>query len=242
MSLQSLTRPTLSVSRICTACLQQTRNASRLKSESTSWVFNTVPVRKQLSPRQREFLEKAIRVNQAGELGANLIYAGQYALLKHDPKLKPIIAHMWDQEKVHLDTFNDLIVKHRVRPTAMRPLWNVAGYGLGLITAALGEKAAMACTEAVETEIGGHYNGQVRELLSMIREFGEELNPKNIPEGEEKGELVRLIEIVRKFRDEELEHLDTAVERGAKETDGYELLSGVIRGGCKGAIWLSSRI
>ena len=146
---------------------------------------------------------------------------------------------MWDQEKVHLDAFNELIVKHRVRPTAMRPLWNVAGYGLGLITAALGEKAAMACTEAVETEIGGHYNGQVRELLAMIQDFGEELRPGP---GEEKGELVQLIELIKKFRDEELEHLDTAVERGAKETDGYELLSGIIRGGCKGAIWLSSKI
>src|SRR5690606_25475787 len=140
---------------------------------------------------------------------------GQYAVLKHDPRLKPVIAHMWEQEKGHLEKFDELMAKHRVRPTALRPIWNVAGYALGVGTALLGEKAAMACTEAVETEIGGHYNGQIRELLRMgAKAKGGE------------GELGELVEIVRKFRDEELEHLDTAVEGGAKETEGYELLTG----------------
>lgn len=94
----------------------------------------------------------------------------------------------------------------------------------------MGEKAAMACTEAVETEIGGHYNGQIREILEMMQEKGES------------EELKELVGVVRQFRDEELEHLDTAVEGGAKETRGYELLSGGIRAGCRAAIWLSERV
>lgn len=137
-----------------------------------------------------------MRVNQAGELGANVIYAGQYSIFKSHPRLRPIIRHMWDQEVVHLSKFDELLATHRVRPTAMRPLWNVAGYALGVGTALLGEKAAMACTEAVETEIGGHYNNQLRELVRMLKED---------PELEGDGELRELVDTIRTFRDDELE-------------------------------------
>ena len=99
----------------------------------------------------------------------------------------------------------------------------------------LGREAAMACTEAVETEIGGHYNAQVRVLLAWMREMEEK--------GEEVGEEIRgLVETLKTIRDEELEHLDTAVGEDAKSAQGYEVLNRVVRGGCKGAIWLSERI
>ncbi len=38
---------------------------------------------------------------------------------------------MWDEEKAHLAKFNELIPKYRVRPSALLPVWNVAGYALG---------------------------------------------------------------------------------------------------------------
>lgn len=143
--------------------------------------------------------------------------------------------HMYAQEAGHLTTFNTLLAKHRVRPTAMTPVWRAMASGLGWATGVMGREAAMACTEAVETEIGEHYNGQVRELLrwKMEREArGEKL-------GEE---LESLMEKIRKIRDEELEHLDHAVEHDAKKAEAYPLLSSVIRGGCRGAIWLSERV
>ena len=98
----------------------------------------------------------------------------------------------------------------------------------------MGREAAMACTEAVETEIGQHYNGQIRELLSWIRGMEER--------GEEFGEEIKnLIGELKRIRDEELEHLDSAVGEDAKQAGGYELLNRVVRGGCKGAIWISER-
>ena len=69
---------------------------------------------------------------------------------------------MQAQEQVHLDTFSELIGDRRVRPTALLPLWHVAGFALGAATAALGERAAMACTVAVEEAIDEHYQGQTR--------------------------------------------------------------------------------
>ena len=66
--------------------------------------------------------------------------------------------HMLDQEKGHFDTFNHLLAKHRIRPTIMYPAWTVASTVLGWGTGILGREAAMACTEAVETVIGEHYD------------------------------------------------------------------------------------
>lgn len=143
--------------------------------------------------------------------------------------------HMYDQEEGHLNTFNSLIARHRVRPTALYPLWQVMASGLGWSTAVMGREAAMACTEAVETEIGGHYNEQIRTLLEMVSEWE--------AEGYDVGpELQTLIGTLRRIRDEELEHLDHAIEHDAKKAEPHWLLTGVIRAGCRGAIWVSERV
>ncbi|KAI1453703.1 COQ7-domain-containing protein [Annulohypoxylon moriforme] len=194
------------------------------------------PKRKPLTKEQREFLSSALRVNQAGELAATLIYTAQTPpLVNAHPHLRPLMAHMYAQEEGHFDTFNSLIAKHRVRPTALYPLWSVLATGLGWSTAVMGREAAMACTEAVETEIGGHYNNQIRTLLEMFNQWE--------AEGYEVGEeLQSLVKTLRRIRDEELEHLDHAVDNDAKKAEPHWLLTGVIRLGCRGAIWVSERV
>lgn len=191
---------------------------------------------KPLSAEQKLFLDKALRVNQAGELAATLIYTAQTPPInKAHPHLRPLMKHMYDQEAGHFAKFNELLAKHRIRPTVMYPLWQAAATFLGWSTGAMGREAAMACTEAVETEIGEHYNGQVRELLTWVKGMEER--------EEEVGEELRvLVEDIRRIRDEELEHLDHAVENDAKEANPYELLTGVIRAGCKGAIWVTEKV
>ncbi|KAL2021990.1 hypothetical protein VTK56DRAFT_6230 [Thermocarpiscus australiensis] len=193
--------------------------------------------KKPLTPAQQAFLSSALRVNQAGELAATLIYTAQTPpLVAREPHLRPLMRHMHDQEAGHLATFNALLARHRVRPSALLPLWSALATGLGWTTAALlGREAAMACTEAVETEIGGHYNGQIRTLLEMVGGWE--------AEGYEVGEEFReLIGTLRRIRDEELEHLDHAVEHDAKKAEPHWLLTGVIRAGCRGAIWVSERV
>lgn len=189
-----------------------------------------------LSQEQRRFLDSALRVNQAGELAAVLIYTAQTPpLIRSHPQLRPLMKHMYDQEEGHFRTFNHLIAKHRIRPTLMYPVWKVAATALGWSTAIIGREAAMACTEAVETEIGGHYNEQIRVLL----DWAEKLEAR----GEEVGEEMKdLLQNLRRIRDEELEHLDHAVDNDAKSAEPYELLTSVIRSGCRTAIWISERL
>ncbi|KAK5285017.1 ubiquinone biosynthesis monooxygenase Coq7, partial [Cryomyces antarcticus] len=176
-----------------------------------------------------------LRVNQAGELAATLIYTAQTPpLVRTHPHLRPLMKHMYDQEAGHFKTFNELLAKHRIRPTVMYPVWKVAATALGWSTAVMGREAAMACTEAVETEIGEHYNGQVRILLEWMKQMEEK--------GEEVGqEITDLVKNLRRIRDEELEHLDHAIEHDAKEAQPYGLLTSVIRGGCRAAIWISEK-
>ncbi|KAI4182790.1 MAG: hypothetical protein L6R41_005772 [Letrouitia leprolyta] len=206
-------------------------------SQSPPSKDNATPKRrKPLSKEQRDFLDSALRVNQAGELAATLIYTAQTPpLLRTHPHLRTTMQHMYAQEAGHFSTFNALVSKHRIRPTAMYPVWTIAATALGWGTAMLGREAAMACTEAVETEIGSHYNGQVRVLLEWMREMEEKV--------EEVGEEVKgLVGELKRIRDEELEHLDTAVGEDAREAKGWPVLNAVIRGGCRGAIWVSERV
>ena len=162
-----------------------------------------------------------LRVDQAGEYGATRIYAGQLAVLRRNCPESRLIARMAAQEERHLKRFNELMVERRVRPTALQPIWNVAGFALGAATALMSEEAALACTDAVETEIDRHYGQQLADL------------------GDDDPELSADI---AEFRADELEHRDTAREAGAMNAVGYPLLTAAIRAGCRAAIGLSKRI
>jgi ubiquinone biosynthesis monooxygenase Coq7 len=162
-----------------------------------------------------------LRVDQAGEYGATRIYAGQLAVLRRDSPEAKLIARMASQEQRHLKRFDQLMTERRVRPTVLQPVWNVAGFALGAVTALISEKAALACTDAIETEIDRHYSRQLADL------------------GDEDPELAADIEA---FRADELEHRDTARAAGATSAPAYPLLTAAIRAGCRVAIGLSKRI
>lgn len=172
-------------------------------------------------PSPRQLLERMIRVDQAGEYGAVRIYQGQRAVLGKRAGTSALLDHMLEQEKEHLATFNRLVVERRVRPTLLQPIWHLAGFALGAGTALLGEKAAMACTVAVEEVIDEHY-AQQREQL-----------------GEDEPDLKATVE---KFRAEEVEHRDIGLAHGAEQTPGYAVLTTAIKTGSRLAIWLSERI
>lgn len=169
-------------------------------------------------------LAEILRVDHAGELGAVHIYRGQRAVLGEAPGHERVagqLAEMEAHEAEHLARFDRLLNQHRVRPTALAPVWRLAGFALGASTALMGDKAAHACTEAVETVIEEHYAGQVAELSERDSELAAELS---------------------RFREEELAHRDLAVEEGARAAPGYGLLSAVIRTGCRAAIRISEKI
>jgi ubiquinone biosynthesis monooxygenase Coq7 len=162
-----------------------------------------------------------LRVDQAGEFGATRIYAGQLAVMGNRHPVARAIARMAAQEEHHRTRFDAMMGKRRVRPTALTPLWDVAGFALGAATALIGPEAAMACTAAIETEIDRHYGAQLDRI------------------GEDDPELSQ---IITEFRAEEVEHRDAAIAAGAERAPAFPLLSAAIRFGCRVAIGLSERI
>ena len=169
-------------------------------------------------------IAEILRVDHAGEYGAVAIYRGQQAVFGRHAKTRQIakeLAEMEAEEQKHLDAFDKLLLERNVRPTAMTSLWNVAGYGLGVVTALMGEKAAHACTEAVENVIEQHYAAQIEETKESEPELSAAFT---------------------QFREDELAHRDHAVAHGAHETPAYGLLSRAITAGCRAAIKITEKI
>ena len=173
------------------------------------------------STTDKTILDEIIRVDHAGEYGATRIYDGQIAVFGKDSKIGKTIQHMADQEQEHIDKFNELLIEKRVRPTALLPVWNIAGFALGAGTALMGEKAAMACTVAVEKVIGEHY----REQQDLLEDDEKELK-----------------KTIAKFEKDELEHHDIGLEHDAENAPGYKIMTKVIEIGCKTAIAISKKI
>lgn len=166
---------------------------------------------------------RMIRVDQAGEYGAQRIYAGQLAVMGDRAPHAGEIAAMAEQERRHREAFDALMAARGVRPTVLQPFWHVAGYALGAATALIGPEAAMACTAAVEEEIDRHYSDQLDAL-------------------EADGSDPELAAMIADFREDEREHRDAALAAGAERAPGYPLLAGAIRMGCRVAIRLAERI
>ncbi len=189
----------------------------------------TAPVEKPIPPRPglgagAARLAEILRVDHAGELAAVQIYRGQQAVFAAGHGMQgpaDEMAAMAAQERDHLKAFDALLIERGVRPSLLSPLWRAAGFALGAATALMGEKAAHACTEAVESVIEAHYAGQIEELAEREPELSGRIS---------------------QYRDDELAHRDRAIEQGAHEAPGYALLSAVIRLGCQGAIRLAEKV
>lgn len=165
-----------------------------------------------------------LRVDHAGEYGAVNIYRGQRAVFDRLPgktRLSALLKEMEDGEQEHLETFDRLLLERGVRPTVLSPIWNAAGFALGAGTALMGEKAAMACTSAVEHVIEQHYGEQA----AILETADPSLKPT-----------------IEKFRQDEIGHRDTAIDEGAEDAPAYGLMKAVIGAGCRLAIKISEKI
>jgi ubiquinone biosynthesis monooxygenase Coq7 len=178
------------------------------------------PGRRFIQDRVAEML----RVDHAGEFGATRIYEGQRAVFSRLPGARRIAAQLAEQEAdeaVHKAAFDKLLLERKVRPTLLGPIWGAAGFGLGVVTALMGEKAAHACTAAVEEVIEDHYREQIEEL------------------GDQEPELSAMIS---RFREEEIAHKNQAIAEGAKEAFGHPVLEAVIKAGCRVAIAVCQKV
>ena len=170
-------------------------------------------------------IEEIIRVDHAGEHGATSIYKGTLDVLSllGDKKTIPIIEEMAEGEKKHVREFNRLIKERSIRPTAFLPIWKLAGYSLGALSAVYGKNAIMACTEAVEEVIDKHYSEQIDEL-------------------DKSGQEESLLNSLKEFHADEVEHEMIAKKELDETSTALNIFKNLIKIGCKGAIKVSEKI
>ena len=172
----------------------------------------------------KKIIEKIIRVDHAGERGAIKIYEGQLLALdtiKKNENLRKQIRKMKEQEHEHYNFFDMEIQKRNISPTKLLPLWDLISVGLGFSSILLGKKAAMLCTASVEEVIESHYENQLKKI------------------GNDEKDLKNKIE---KFKDDEVNHKNTAYDSGASKSGIYSVLDTLIRTGSKIAINISEKI
>ena len=170
-------------------------------------------------------IEEIIRVDHAGEHGATSIYKGTLDVLNllGDKETIPIIEEMAEGEKKHVREFNRLIKERSIRPTALLPIWKLAGYSLGALSAVYGKNAIMACTEAVEEVIDKHYSDQIDEL-------------------DKSGQEENLLNSLKEFHADEVEHEMIAKKELDETSTALNIFKNLIKIGCKGAIKVSEKI
>lgn len=167
-----------------------------------------------------------VRVDHAGEAAAVNIYKAQqtvFGAVRGKEKITAQLHEMEMGEHVHLDAFNKQLHAHTMAPTAFIGLWGPLSHALGGITALISPEAAHACTEAVEDVIEAHYQEQIDTL-------------------EKTGADDELLHMCTKFRTDELEHRDAAIDAGAHKAPAYPVLRALISAGCRAAIGISKRI
>lgn len=185
---------------------------------------DAAPLRSRLGESTKRRIAEMLRVDHAGEYGAVQIYKGQLAVLRHGARNQrhfALVSQMAEQEREHLESFDDLLRARQIRPTLMHPIWSAAGFGLGAISALISPAAAHAVTAAVEDVICDHYHEQSQELA------------QDEPE---------LASLVTRFAQDEAEHRHVALEQGAEKAPAYSLLSAAVRLGCRIAIRVSEKI
>ena len=190
---------------------------------------NTPKIAGYLARHRHSVIDRMLRVDHAGELGADRIYHGQSFVLNRDAKYAPLIQSMWNQEKEHLEEMEYMNLKYRTRKSLLEPFWSVGGFVMGSVTALMGPKAAMACTVAVENVITQHYNDQIRDILS---------------EGDVK-ESKYMLDKFSKFRDDEQHHHDTAQQYGHDERDASQAnpnLSRTLDVICRASIKIAEKV
>jgi ubiquinone biosynthesis monooxygenase Coq7 len=147
-------------------------------------------------------IKAMIRVNFAGEMGAVQIYNAQ---IKNSTENKELLEEMLDSEIQHLEYFKKFSKEMNVPQTVFLPIWKRLASVMGSVTAGKSESLAMLCTQAVETVIEEHYAEQITQLEDILKYH----NEHDFFISENKEKIEELLEKIKIFMQEEIEHKET---------------------------------
>ncbi|MGE0358264.1 MAG: 2-polyprenyl-3-methyl-6-methoxy-1,4-benzoquinone monooxygenase [Burkholderiales bacterium] len=165
--------------------------ASAAPSRDTPGPRNAVPD----APEVRRHVAGLMRVDHAGEICAQALYAGQSTMAR-DPRVREALERAGAEERDHLAWCAERLRELDSRPSLLAPFWYAGSFALGVVSGAAGDRWSMAFLVETERQVEKHLDGHIERL----------------PPGDERSRA-----ILDRMREDEIAHAATGRLLGAAE-------------------------
>ncbi len=112
---------------------------------------------------QRRHVAGLMRVDHAGEVCAQALYAGQ-ALMARDEGVRAALEHAAAEERDHLAWCGERLRELDSRPSLLSPFWFAGSFALGLVSGAAGDRWSMGFLVETERQVEKHIDGHLDSL------------------------------------------------------------------------------
>ncbi|MDZ4263108.1 MAG: 2-polyprenyl-3-methyl-6-methoxy-1,4-benzoquinone monooxygenase [Pseudomonadota bacterium] len=145
-----------------------------------------------LSEAERKTAAGLMRINHAGEVSAQGLYAGQ-ALTAKLPDVREKMERAALEENDHLAWCENRVTELGERVSILSPLWYIGSFGIGAVAGLAGDKWSLGFVAETEHQVVRHLNSHLQEL----------------PPQDSKSRA-----IVTQMREDEAHHATVALEHG----------------------------
>lgn len=152
----------------------------------------------QLEVATRQHVAGLMRVNHAGEICAQALYAGQAATAR-DPKVRESMQQAADEEIDHLAWCESRLDELSSRPSVLNPLWYAGSFAIGALAGLAGDKWSLGFMRETEIQVEAHLQQHIEQLPA---------------------EDARSQAILDQMKTDEAEHARMAEAAGASELPG----------------------
>lgn len=156
----------------------------------------------ELSQDERRHIAGLMRVNHAGEICAQALYAGQ-AMTARNPQVARDMQRAADEEIDHLAWCEDRLKELEDRPSLLNPMWYAGSFVIGALAGLAGDKWSLGFLKETERQVEAHLEDHLGRL----------------PESDTRSRA-----ILDQMKEDEARHADMADAAG-----GAELPQGVRR-------------
>lgn len=149
----------------------------------------------ELAEDERRHVAGLMRVNHAGEICAQALYAGQ-ALTARNPEVAMKMQRAADEEIDHLAWCAERLEELDDRPSVLNPFWYAGSFAIGAFAGAIGDRWSLGFLKETERQVEAHLEDHLGQL----------------PESDRRSHA-----ILDQMKTDEASHADMAEEAGAAE-------------------------
>ncbi|MDX1554858.1 MAG: 2-polyprenyl-3-methyl-6-methoxy-1,4-benzoquinone monooxygenase [Xanthomonadales bacterium] len=116
-----------------------------------------------LDETQRQHVAGLMRVNHAGEICAQALYAGQ-AMTARNPEVAEKMQQAADEEIDHLAWCESRLTELDDRPSVLNPLWYAGSFAIGAVAGLAGDRWSLGFLKETERQVEAHLEDHMGQL------------------------------------------------------------------------------